>query len=292
MQGESLYGIARTYNLKVADLRAWNGLKEDVIQPCQKMVVVEPAEKAVPISYSVIPKAKPAGPKVEFKAASSKTSVKAAPQKMAIKPIQKAAAAKIASAPKAVKVIEKPQPVQPFIAKTVTITAKSVPNKQTVSFVKKGSGLHVVKKGETISNLAKETNMTEGEFRKLNNLSKSETISVGQVLRMENCACNVSLDADNSLTLKPIPVSADIVGDVPITYNTVVKPKKAPTTEGAQLTAKSVDNRATRKYHIAQPNETLESIAKTYKKKIEDIRALNHFDANEVIVPNMLIHLE
>jgi LysM repeat protein len=288
MQGESLYGIARTYNLKVADLRAWNGLKEDVIQPCQKMVVVEPAEKAVPVSYSVIPKAKPAGPKVEFKAASSKTSVKVAPQKIA----QKAAAAKIAAAPKAVKVIEKPQPVQPFIAKTVTITAKSVPNKQTVSFVKKGSGLHVVKKGETISNLAKETNMTEGEFRKLNNLSKSETISVGQVLRMENCACNVSVDADNSLTLKPIPVSADIVGDVPTTYNTVVKPKKAPTTEGAQLMAKSVDNRSTRKYHIAQQNETVASIAKTYKKKIEDIRALNRFDENEVIVPNQLILLE
>jgi LysM repeat protein len=284
MQGESLYGIARAYNLKVADLRAWNGLKEDKIMPCQKMLVVEPAEREVPISYSVIPKQKPTAPKVEFKTTSSKTSVKAVPKKVA--------AAKIAAAPKAVKVIEKPQPVQPFIAKTVTITAKSVPNKQTVSFVKKGSGLHVVKKGETISNLARETNMTEAEFRKLNNLSKNETISIGQVLRMENCACNVSVDADNSLTLKPIPVSADIVGDVPTTYNTIVKPKKAPTTEGGQLTAKGVDTRATRKYHVVQQNETLATIAKTYKKKIEDIRALNRIDENEVLVPNQLLLLE
>ena len=301
MQGESLYGIARTYNLTVADLRTWNGLREDKIMPCQIMLVVAPAEgeeAKIPTAYSVIPKQKPTTPKVEFKSASSKKSgggatVKPAPQKIAAtKMAQKAAAAKIAAGPKAVKVIEKPQPIQPFIAKTVTITAKSVPNKQTAPFVKKGSGLHVVKKGETISNLAKETDMSESAFRRLNNLSKNEGISIGQVLRMENCACNVSVDADNSLTLKPIPVSADIVGDVPTNYNTVVKPKKAPTTEGGQLTAKGVDNRATRKYHLVQQNETLVSIAKTYKKKIEDIRALNRLDDNEVIVPNQLLLLE
>ncbi len=277
MQGESLYGIARTYNLTVADLRAWNGLKDDKIMLCHKLLVVAPpAPDAVPTAYSTVVKPKSVVPKTAFKAV----------------PKNMAAAPKVM--PKAIKVVEKPKPIEPFIAKTVTITAKSVPTKQTVSFVKKGAGLHVVKKGETLSALAKEMNMTEAEFRKLNNLSKNEAISVGQVLRMENCACNVSLDADNSLTLKPIPVpvSADIAGDVPTTYNTVVKPKKVANTEGSELTAKSVDSRSSRKYHVVQQNETLFSIAKTYKKKVEDIRALNRLDAHEILVPNQLLLLE
>ena len=94
-------------------------------------------------------------------------------------------------APKVVKAVARPKNVEPFTAKAVTITAKSVPVKQTVTFVKKGAGLHVVQKGETVSGLAKETGMTEAEFRSLNNLDKGEKITVGQVLRMQNCACNV-----------------------------------------------------------------------------------------------------
>jgi LysM repeat protein len=283
MQGESLYAIARTYNLKVADLRTWNNLKEDKIMLCQKLVVVAPINEKptapkVPISYSTVSvKSKSVGPKVEFKTA---------PKKMAI--------AKPIVMPKATKVIEKPRPIEPFVANTITVTAKSVPSKQTVSFVKKGSGLHVVKKGETLSNLAKEANMSEAEFRRLNNLTKYETISLGQVLRTESCACNVAVDADHALTLRPIPVpvAADVAGDVPGSYNIVVKPKKVANTEGVELQAKGVDNRATRKYHIVQANETLTTIAKTYRKSVEDIRVLNKFDANEVVVPNQLIKLE
>jgi LysM repeat protein len=276
MQGESLYAIARTYNLNVADLRSWNNLKEDKILLCQKLAVVAPlvATNDVPKNYSVVVKPKSVGPKVEFKAVPKAVAVKAKP------------------APKAVKAVAKPKVIEPFMGNTVTITAKSVPVKQTVSFVKKGSGLHVVKKGETISALAKETGMTEAEFRNLNNLEKGETISIGQVLRTENCACNVAVGPDNSLTLKPIPVSQDIVGDVPGSYNVVAMPKKVSNTDGATLTSKSVDSRGTRKYHVVQQSETLFSIAKTYKKSVDAIRTLNHLDAHEVLVPNQLLLLE
>jgi LysM repeat protein len=273
LQGESLYAIARTYNLKVADLRTWNNLKDDKIMLCSKLSVVAPlvVPKSVPTTYSVVVKPKAVAPKVVFKAAPRK----------------------IVSMPKAMKVIEKPRPIEPFIANTITVTAKSVPTKQTASFVKKGAGLRVAKKGETVAELAKETKMTEAEFRRLNNLTKTETISIGQVLRTENCACNVAVDPDHALVLKPIPMSNELVGDVPTTYNTVVKPKNVANTEGSpELTAKSVDTRATRKYHVVQPSETLTSIAKTYKKTVEKIRSLNKLDEHEVIVPNQLLMLE
>jgi LysM repeat protein len=276
LQGESLYAIARTYNLKVDQLKAWNSLSSDKIMLCQKLLVVAPAQeveaKSVPTEYATVAVKKSAGPKVEFKSIPKSAVVVKAKS----------------VAPKAVA---KPKKVEPFMAKTVTITAKSVPVKQTVTFVKKGAGLHVVQRGETIIGLAKESNMTESEFRKLNNLGKGETITVGQVLRMENCACNVSVDADNSLALKPIPIASDIIGDVPASYNTVVRPKKVANTEGVELTAKSVE-RTTRKYHVVQQTETLYSIAKTYGKKVEDIRTLNRLDDNEVLVPNQLLILE
>ena len=271
LQGESLYGIARTYNLTVDQLRAWNGISNDKILLCQKLSVVAPTAevggvmpKKVPTQYATV-------------------AVKKAPKPVVV------VTSKSVSAPKA---IAKPKKVEPLMAKTITITAKSVPVKQTVTFVKKGAGLHVVKKGETISGLAREVNMSEAEFRKLNNLGKTETITIGQVLRTDNCACNVAVDADNSLALKPVPIASDIMGDVPGSYNTVVRSKKSVNTEAVELTSKSVDNRATRKYHVVQQSETLYSIAKTYKKKIEDIRALNRLDENEVLVPNQLLLLE
>ena len=275
LQGESLYGIARTYNLTVDQLRVWNGISDDKILLCQKLNVIAPTAevgavmpKKIPTQYATV-------------------AVKKAPKPTVV------VTSKSVAAPKAIaKAIAKPKKVEPLMAKTITITAKSVPVKQTVTFVKKGAGLHVVKKGETISGLSREANMTEAEFRKLNNLGKAEIITVGQVLRTDNCACNVAVDADNSLALKPIPVASDIMGDVPASYNTFVKSKKSANTEGVELTAKSVDNRATRKYHVVQQSETLYSIAKTYKKKIENIRALNRLDENEVLVPNQLLLLE
>jgi LysM repeat protein len=123
-------------------------------------------------------------------------------------------------------------------------------------------------------------------------LGKTESITVGQVLKMENCACNVAVDADKSLILKPVPVASDIVGDVPASYNVVVRPKKVENTEGAELTSKGVETRTTRKYHVVQQSETLYSIAKMYGKKVADIQSLNRLDDNEVLVPNQLLVLE
>ena len=278
LQGESLYGIARTYNLTIEQLKAWNGLSEDKIMLCQKLIVVAPAveTKAIPRDYATIAVKKSVALKVEFKTIPKQALVVKA-KSVALK---------------TVKTVAKPNTIEPFMAKTVTISAKSIPTKQTVTFVKKGAGLHVVTRGETIIGLAKESNMSETEFRKANNLSKTELIAVGQVLKMENCACNVDVDAEKSLILKPIPVASDIVGEVPASYSVVVRPKKLENTEGVELTSKSVETRTTRKYHVVQQSETLYSIAKTYGKKVTDIQALNRLDDNEVLVPNQLLILE
>jgi LysM repeat protein len=270
MQGENLTAIARNYGVKISDLRAWNNLSGDVIQPCQKLAVVgsaaptvvmakapvKPAPKTTvpkgpkPVSYSVITPKQPKNLLKEF-------TVEATP-------------------------LPKPIPVKPASAPKQALTAKS-------PYAKVGTGLHVVQRGETISGLAKKFKMSEGEFRKVNYLGATESIYIGQVLRSESCTCNVQVSDDNTLALKAAPLTNDLAG-VPASYNVVAKPKKVSDTEGG-VTSKSPDRNA-RKYHVVQSGETVYSIAKLYKMEIATFRTLNKLDENEVIIPNQLLVLE
>jgi LysM repeat protein len=273
MQGETLTAIARSYGVKISDLKAWNGLAGDVIQPCQKLAVVasaapamtdmtassktvvaktpsviKAAEKAPkPISYSIVTAKQPKNVLKEF-------TIEATP-------------------------LPKPIPVKPAAAPKQTVTAKS-------PYAKVGTGLHVVQKGETVAALAKKFKMGEPEFRKVNYLGKDEPIYIGQVLRSESCSCNVQVDDNSNLALRPAPLSNDLAG-IPAAYSTVVKPKN---TEGG-VSSKSAE-RSARKYHVVQSGETVFSIAKLYKMDIAKLRTVNKLDENEVIIPNQLLVLE
>ena len=69
-KGESLYAISRLYNVKVEQLRTWNTLKNDVISPCQKLLISEAhvQVKSVPESFSTVvkPQSTTAQPTVAF----------------------------------------------------------------------------------------------------------------------------------------------------------------------------------------------------------------------------------
>jgi LysM repeat protein len=262
MQGENLSGISRSYGVKVSDLIAWNGLPNDRIQPCQKLLVIAPTNSNEPAKEYVAVTAKtPKKVPVEYK------TVRKPQQKNMLKTVT------IAAPP-----LPKPIPVRNTAPPKQTVTAKS-------AYVKKGTGLHVVQKGETIAGLAKQFKMSEAEFRKINYLTKDEAIFIGQVVRTESCACSVEVADDNSLKLKPAPISGELAG-VPVQYSTVVKPKN---TEG--VTAKSPD-RAARKYHVVQSGETVYSIAKLYKMDMANLRTINNLEDSEVIIPNQLLKLE
>jgi LysM repeat protein len=167
------------------------------------------------------------------------------------------------------------------VAKKATVTSKSVTKIIPASYVKTGAGLHVVVKGETVLGLAKRFEMTEAEFRKINFLTATEGVSIGQVIRSKDCSCTIAVEDDHSLTLKPVPVSNEIPGG----YN-YVGSKSVKTAEG--VVAKGTD----KKFHVVQASETLYSIAKNYGKSVDEIRKLNNMEDNEVIVPNQLLVLE
>ncbi len=256
-KGDNLYSISRKYNVTVGQLTTWNKLKTDKINLCQKLIVAAPktepvvtAKSGVPSDYDVVVK-----PKLVAKAP--------------VKVVAKAPTKTTVKAP--VAAVKKP-----------VVAAKSVA-KTPASFVKAGAGLHVVVKGETVAGLAKRFELSEAQFRKINFLSATEGVSIGQVIRSKDCSCTIAVEDDHSLSLKPTPIT----NDIPMGYDYVGTKTAVKTTEG--ITPKGTTNK---KYHVVQSSETLYSIAKSYSKTVDELRKLNNMEDNEVIVPNQLLILE
>jgi LysM repeat protein len=187
--------------------------------------------------------------------------------------------------------------VKPKVKKVV-VTPKAVVEKKIVKtepvyFVKKNSGFHVVQKNETVAGIAKQYRLSETIVRRCNNLDDRETLKKGQVLNIQNCACDISEE--------PKPKSYNVVAkksvktvpsDVPESYNTVVMPRPIKVKENTEgVASKGVETRV-RKYHVVKADDTLESIARTYNTDEKKLRSLNRLDAGERVIPNQLLILE
>ncbi len=256
-QGENLYSIARLYNLNLNKLMAWNGKKEnDLIYPCTKLVVATPS-----------------------------VSVEETP-------------AVVLETPKSYATVVKPKKVTPkkvpvsyaAVARPKSVSAKKPvePAKTTALFVKKGSDLCVVKKGETVSGLAKRNEMSEGQFRTLNNLGEKEGIAIGQVLKCKDCSCNEPIEEAAPKSYNVVVKSKKSKTDDDLTE--VVLPKPIKVKEGQAVAVKSVDR--TRKFHVVKNEETLYTLSKKYNISLEKLRELNNLEPTELIVVNQLLVLE
>jgi LysM repeat protein len=260
-QGENLSAVAKLYNVSVSELRSWNKLKNDKLETCSRLKVTEPVvivKKQVPVSYATVVK-----PKVK----------------------------KVVVTPKAVAHVER----------KVVVTPKNVEKKvvktEPVLFVKKNSGFHVVQKNETVAGIAKQYRLSETIVRKCNNMDANETLKKGQVLNIQNCACDISEEPkptsyntvvykEKKSTVKTVP------SDVPESYNTVVMPRPIKVKENTEgVTSKGVETRV-RKYYVVKSDDTLESIARAYNTDEKKLRTLNRLDAGERVIPNQLLILE
>jgi LysM repeat protein len=277
-RGESLFSIARKYNVKPEQLHAWNNLANDMIHPCDKLKVVETAQTMViPKSYAVVVKPKSVKPKVIEK---SKIAAVEKPKKtIAIKPKKAVEKPKVAvvAKPKAV-ILKSKQPI---------VTSKSVDNSEKALTVKKGVGLYVVKIGDNVAILADRFDLSETDFRKINNLEKGEKIFAGQVLKTQNCACNVEEDLPKTYS-NVVVKSRNLV---PKNYNEVVMPQPIKI-QDQRVTTKGLGEDLRRKYHVVQGEETLFGIAKKYGTTVEKLRRANDLDENETIRTEQLLILD
>jgi LysM repeat protein len=257
-QGENLSAVAKLYNVSISELRSWNKLKNDKLETCSRLKVTEPiviVKKEVPVSYAAVVK-----PKVK----------------------------KVVVAPKAVAHVERKVVVTPK-----AVVEKKIVKTEPVLFVKKNSGFHVVQKNETVAGIAKQYHLSETIVRRCNNLDAQENLKKGQVLNIQNCACDISEEpkpksytAVTKKTVKTVP------SDVPESYNTVVMPRPIKVKENTEgVASKGVETRV-RKYHVVKTDDTLESIARAYNTDEKKLRSLNRLDAGERVIPNQLLILE
>ena len=192
---------------------------------------------------------------------------------------------KIASDPKPEKIVVKSaqKKSKPIVtAKGVKkVSPKSIEDVAASPnlIIRKGTGIYVVRKGETVRELCQRNNISDLEFRRINNLSAIEELLVGQVVKTELCNC-----------------SADI-GPVPLAYN--VKSVKvrpiAPVTESVlDLTTVSLNSviLQDRKYHVVEEHETLYSISKKYATSVQKLKDLNNLTDSDIISPKQVLVLQ
>ncbi|MEM1119999.1 MAG: LysM peptidoglycan-binding domain-containing protein, partial [Bacteroidota bacterium] len=286
-RGETLYSIAKANDLTVKQLQTWNKLGENGrIVPCMSLYVKTPEAVIAKANNTV-----PAKDGASYTIPSSEISTG------------------YTNTPSNNKPVGTPQ-----------VLANAAPS--TDKMWNKGDEYHVVKKGETLSNLAKMYGFTLERFRDINGLGDSNIIRIGQVLRTGNCLCpadgvgptkaNNTTGGVNSTNTGTQGQTGSITtngeqlvekGSGTATQGVRHLPNYDPTpvpysyeTEAAILNAKRQDGtisyRNGRRVHTVQENETMAMIANKYSIPIELLRQLNKMEKNEIVIPDMKIYLE
>ncbi|MEM8907546.1 MAG: LysM peptidoglycan-binding domain-containing protein, partial [Bacteroidota bacterium] len=214
---ETLFGIARLYGLDVAQLRLWNGLTNDRIYPCSKLVTVAPG------------------------------------------------------------------------------TSNNAPSGIVVTDKGGGAGTyHTVQKNETLYQLAKDYGYTVERFRAMNGLGKNDLIYVGQQLKVSECNCPNPNTAD-ALAYAPaadrrvVAYNTNSTGGTPKAYSYVGTERLVA--KGNESKVEYTDGKK-RRFHVVKEDDTIFQISKKYGITVDQLRAINDLEDNEVIIPYQRIYLD
>ncbi len=145
--------------------------------------------------------------------------------------------------------------------------------------IRRGTGIYVVRKGETVRELCLRNNISDLEFRRINNLSATEEPLAGQVVKTELCNC-----------------TADI-GPMPLAYNVKsIKVRPITTTPESVLDSNAISLNSVmvqdRKYHVVEEHETLYSISKKYATSVQKLKDLNNLTDSDIISPKQVLVLQ
>jgi murein DD-endopeptidase MepM/ murein hydrolase activator NlpD len=117
---------------------------------------------------------------------------------------------------------------------------------------------HRIKKGETLGHIASQYHTTVAELCRLNGLTRTSKLRIGQTLRCGTTIDKTKKEKDDSPAAAPDAEEA----------------KKATATDSAAQTAF---------YHEVQPQETLNSIARKYNTTVDALCKMNHIYATSKI---------
>ena len=129
--------------------------------------------------------------------------------------------------------------------------------------------VHRVKKGETLGLIARKYGTTVDELCKLNGISKTSTLSIGQSIRFRSKQITVAATSNTAQQTTP---------EINPTPQTASTPQTEEKTDVEQTTPSGDPV-----YHNIQAGDTLFSIAKKYNTTIEKLCELNDFNENIII---------
>jgi LysM repeat protein len=181
----------------------------------------------------------------------------------------------------------------PSIKKTVAVVAPKSYEETTVKFTSKGGDVkvavdkamhHTVAPGETISGLATKFGYTEQRFRTMNNLTTSDLLKVGQMLKVTDCVCPIPQNYSAAIGRIDLSKKEEFT-ERGITTTTSKKEEKV------KIEApKAIYKRMT--VHIVTEDETIEAIASKYNVSVSDLMAINGFEPRDILIPNQRVFVD
>lgn len=252
--GESLFSIAKMYNVSVAELKKMNDITGSGIHVGQTLKINLPEEKNIVENIQAI------------KPVSAKPETKSTPK--AEQPVSKPELAQ-KSAPE----LEPEQSADEEVKTEVVSKSGS-----TVKIIK-----HKVHSGESLVTLARDFKVSLDELKRINNL-ESTKLAVGQEVF-------ICLNTE-AVVVNPVaaPVSKPIVEEQPEEKATVI-PAKSAVASRADVVSKPEPKQKTEKKSEQKPvsykvrkGDNLNTIAKDFDISVDDLKKINDLTSNKISV--------
>ncbi len=288
-KGETLYRIAKLYNVTVAQVQAWNNLGSSTsIHSCDRLAVTPPNSSTQVTQGQIIPQA-PLG-------------INNNPAVTTPAPYDNY------TAPRGISQYEQQQRL----------------NQTEAAWKTTKSDYHVVAPGETVASIALKYGFTEVRFRDINNLQPNEMVRIGQPLRISDCPTTTKTGSvqeygntqfSQEFTAKSPYEFTDDQRITPQFY----MPSEYNTTQGnlnnpalsPELSSRGGTNTPTyydstvpqgydnqrssiqvqRQMHLVKEGESLFRIAQAYGISVERLRQLNNLGPNDVIIPYQRLYV-
>lgn len=266
---QTLFGIARQYNVTVKQLREWNKLKnQDLIKPCASLYVLPPS--MVNANSATADNGKSA-------------EIIYDNEVPATIPVE--ASQNVNSIPSEASAIDSDILYPKSGSNMVKTAAPSKPTDGCKNLAY--DGVHVVQKGETLFSISKKYDLTVKQVQKWNKLGSKSKITPCMSLYVETPEVviakvnNPQPNTTNETYTIPDseigPAYTNSAGNVATTDNTTPKGGTSINTTSGNMWDRGIE------YHVVQKGETLTALAKMYGFTLERFRDINGLGDSNII---------
>lgn len=171
---------------------------------------------------------------------------------------------------------------------------KAVAEYKGIPYTSKSSNTYIVKKGDTLWDIAKKYNTTIAKLKELNNL-KSNTLQIGQILKISGTTTPSNQDTEDNIDyIKYTVKSGDNLYSIANKYGTTVNKIKELNNLSSNIIKVNQVLKIPNNYitYVVKKGDTLWDIAKKYNTSVSTLKKLNNLTTTtlqinqKLMVPN------